>query len=181
VGAFRFLHRWTALVKPDDELADVVHLLEDRDRELEDHLTDVAVPVGLISAYGASTAPAGWVLCNGAAISRSTYAALFAIVGTTFGVGDGSTTFNVPDLRDRVPKGANTVALGATGNPSTSTETVSGTTGGDSPNHDHNTFDGATPSVTGGVNVQHAHSFSDDHSHSVSGATALGVTFIIKA
>ena len=49
------------------------------------------------------TAPTGWLLCNGDAVSRSTYADLFAVIGTTFGVGDGSTTFNVPDFRGRVP------------------------------------------------------------------------------
>ena len=51
------------------------------------------------------TAPTGWLLCNGDAVSRSTYADLFAVIGTTFGVGDGSTTFNVPDFRGRVPAG----------------------------------------------------------------------------
>lgn len=51
------------------------------------------------------TAPTGWLLCNGDAVSRTTYADLFALIGTTFGVGDGSTTFNVPDFRGRVPAG----------------------------------------------------------------------------
>lgn len=51
-------------------------------------------------------APAGWLLCDGAAISRTTYATLFAAIGTAFGAGDGSTTFNVPDLRGRAPIGA---------------------------------------------------------------------------
>jgi len=51
------------------------------------------------------TAPTGWLLCNGAAVSRSTYASLFAVIGTTFGTGDDSTTFNVPDFRGRVPAG----------------------------------------------------------------------------
>ncbi|NLO90692.1 MAG: phage tail protein [Elusimicrobia bacterium] len=52
-----------------------------------------------------STAPAGFLKCNGAAISRTTYSALFAVIGTTFGVGDGSTTFNLPDLRGEVIRG----------------------------------------------------------------------------
>lgn len=51
------------------------------------------------------TAPTGWLLCNGDAVSRTTYADLFAVIGTTFGTGDGSTTFNVPDFRGRVPAG----------------------------------------------------------------------------
>lgn len=52
--------------------------------------------------------PTGWLLCDGSAVSRSLYAALFAAIGTSFGVGDGSSTFNLPDLRGRVPIGAGT-------------------------------------------------------------------------
>lgn len=59
-------------------------------------------PPGVISAWSTTTAPTGYVLCDGAAYSRTiTYATLFAVIGTTYGVGDGSTTFNVPDLRGR--------------------------------------------------------------------------------
>lgn len=83
-----------------------------------------ATPVGAITMYGGAAAPTGWLLCNGAAVSRTTYAALFAVLSTTFGVGDGATTFNVPDLRDRSPMGANTtVALGATGGALTAAHT----------------------------------------------------------
>lgn len=60
-----------------------------------------------------STIQNGWLLCNGAAISRTTYANLFDKIGTTYGSGDGSTTFNIPDLRDRYIIGADTNALGA--------------------------------------------------------------------
>ena len=63
-------------------------------------------PIGAILAFGGATAPAGWMICNGAAISRTTYAALFAAIGTAFGAGDGSTTFNIPDLREATTKGA---------------------------------------------------------------------------
>lgn len=62
-------------------------------------------PPGVVAAYGAAAAPSGWLLCDGAAVSRATYAALFAVVGTTFGVGDGATTFNLPNLKGRVPVG----------------------------------------------------------------------------
>lgn len=64
-----------------------------------------AAPVGSIHAYGGSTAPTGWLICDGSAVSRTTYAALFAIVGTTYGAGNGSTTFNLPDLRGKIPVG----------------------------------------------------------------------------
>ena len=75
------------------------------------HMTDDArvaalpFPIGMMTPYGGSTAPTQWLLCYGQAISRTTYSALFAIISTTYGVGDGSTTFNVPDIRGRVPAG----------------------------------------------------------------------------
>ncbi len=62
-------------------------------------------PIGTVNSYAGSSAPQGWLICNGAAISRTTYADLFAIVGTTYGVGDGSTTFNIPDLRGEFIRG----------------------------------------------------------------------------
>ncbi len=73
---------------------------------LEGYPGKVVQPTGVIIAFGGSSAPTGWVLCDGTAYSRTvTYDALFAVIGTAYGVGDGSTTFNVPDLRGRVPVG----------------------------------------------------------------------------
>lgn len=63
------------------------------------------VPTGTILDYGGVAAPTGYLLCYGQAVSRATYAALFAAIGTVGGVGDGSTTFNIPDLRGRVVAG----------------------------------------------------------------------------
>lgn len=69
-------------------------------------LTGVSgTPTGAVIPYAGTSAPANWLLCFGQAVSRTTYAALFAVVGTTYGVGDGSTTFNLPDLRGRVIAG----------------------------------------------------------------------------
>lgn len=62
-------------------------------------------PAGLILPFGNTTAPTGFLACNDAAVSREDYAALFAAIGTTWGVGDGSTTFNVPDLRGAFLRG----------------------------------------------------------------------------
>ena len=62
-------------------------------------------PSGVMMAYGATAAPTGWLICDGTAVSRTTYADLFTAIGTTFGSGNGSTTFNVPDLRGRVAVG----------------------------------------------------------------------------
>ena len=63
------------------------------------------VPVGTIMYFSTSTPPSGWLKANGAAISRTTYSALFSVIGTTFGAGNGSTTFNLPDLRGVFPRG----------------------------------------------------------------------------
>jgi microcystin-dependent protein len=76
-------------------------------------------PVGSITMYGGSSAPNGWFLCDGGAISRTTYNRLFTVIGTTFGNGDGVSTFNLPNLTNRFP--ANYGALGATGGSATAT------------------------------------------------------------
>jgi len=65
----------------------------------------VTVPIGGMIQWFTDTAPSGFLLCYGQALSRTTYSALFAVIGTTFGSGDGSTTFNLPDLRGRLPLG----------------------------------------------------------------------------
>ncbi len=72
--------------------------------------TGVVMPVGSILPYGGTTAPEGWLMCNGAPVSRESYPDLFAAVGTSFGAGDGSTTFNIPDLRGRFLRGVDGAA-----------------------------------------------------------------------
>lgn len=63
------------------------------------------VPTGTILSYGAETSPSGYLVCDGSAVSRSTYAALFNVIGDKHGSGDGSTTFNLPDHRGRFLRG----------------------------------------------------------------------------
>lgn len=63
------------------------------------------VPSGAVAPFAGTSEPTGWLFCYGQAVSRTTYAALFAAIGTTYGSGDGSTTFNLPDLRGRVIAG----------------------------------------------------------------------------
>ena len=65
------------------------------------------VPTGTIIPFAGSSIPAGFLLCNGAAVSRTTYAKLFNVIGTTWGAGNDSTTFKLPDARGRFPEGAN--------------------------------------------------------------------------
>ena len=59
--------------------------------------TSDTLPIGTQVAYGGITPPSGWLICDGSAISRTTYADLFAVIGTSYGAGDGSTTFNLPN------------------------------------------------------------------------------------
>lgn len=63
------------------------------------------VPAGAVQAFAMTSVPLGWLKCNGQAVSRTTYATLFSAIGTTFGNGDGSTTFNLPDMRGRFVRG----------------------------------------------------------------------------
>ncbi|MBK8359348.1 MAG: tail fiber protein [Comamonadaceae bacterium] len=72
------------------------------------------VPAGAVMDFAMATAPTGWLICDGALVNRTTYAALFAAIGTTFGAGDGSTTFAVPNLAGRFRRmvGGNAAALG---------------------------------------------------------------------
>ena len=64
--------------------------------------------VGEVRAFAGTTKPSGWLICDGSAISRTSYAALFSVIGTTYGEGDGTTTFNLPNLIDKFIQGSNT-------------------------------------------------------------------------
>lgn len=75
--------------------------------QLDIHDAD-ALPIGSYIQFAGSQAPEGFLVCNGGAISRTTYSALFAVIGTTYGSGDGSTTFNLPNLMDRFLQGGTT-------------------------------------------------------------------------
>lgn len=72
------------------------------------YVDDRIIPAGLIAPYGGSSAPTGWLMCNGQAVSRTTYATLFNKIGTAYGAGDGSTTFNLPNYTNRVAQGLGT-------------------------------------------------------------------------
>lgn len=106
------------------------------------------LPPGMVAPYSGSSAPTGWLLADGTAVSRTTYAALFAITSTTYGSGDGSTTFNLPDLKGRVAvgKSADTEfdVLGETGGAKTHTLSES-----ELPAHTHSMFAAGGTSVGG--------------------------------
>tara|TARA_R100001510_G_C7649046_1_gene206428 strand:- start:365 stop:937 length:573 start_codon:yes stop_codon:yes gene_type:complete len=89
------------------------------------------IPTGTITTWSDSSIPTGFLECNGSNVSRSTYSSLFAIIGTTYGSGDGSSTFGLPDLQNNVPVGkSNNKALASTGGANTvqSTGNVGGST-----------------------------------------------------
>lgn len=97
----------------------------------------VSMPIGTIQMYASSTSPTNWLVCNGQAVNRVTYSVLFALVGTTYGVGDGSSTFNLPNLQGKAPFGympGNTKfdTMGETGGAETVTLTTTNL-----PNHAH--------------------------------------------
>ena len=73
------------------------------------------MPVGCVIPFAGAAAPTGWLLCQGQAVSRTTYAQLFSVIGTTYGSGDGSTTFNLPNMRGRVAVGSDANLGGTVG------------------------------------------------------------------
>ena len=105
------------------------------------------VPTGVVNMWGTATAPTGYLLCAGAAVSRSTYSALFAVIGTTFGVGDGSTTFNVPNYTNRLPYGTTVGATGGTADAVIVSHTHTATSVVTDPTHQHGTLTAATISA----------------------------------
>lgn len=112
---------------------------------LPDGYSNDAIPVGTIMTYGGGTPPSGWLLCDGSAVSRTTYDFLFGVIGTAYGTGDGSTTFNLPNFSGRVPVGVSgEYALASSGGESSHTLTVA-----EIPSHSHMQYVGANTGTWG--------------------------------
>lgn len=127
-------------------------------------------PAGIIEVYAGATAPAGYLECDGSAVSRTTYAALYGAIGTTYGAGDGSTTFALPDLRRRVVMGAG----------GTDRYTLIGTTPGSTGGHESQVIDitamplhGHTMDSSGGHTHTTAIPFLRDNEASTGGNRTL--------
>ena len=118
------------------------------------NLQDIeGIPTATIIPWSDSTAPAGYLECNGSGVSRTTYSALFAIIGTTYGSGNGSTTFNVPDLQDNVTiSKSGTKALASTGGANTVSAT--GNVGGSTANATLSNSQIASHTHNGGANPE---------------------------
>jgi len=127
------------------------------------------IPAGILAPFAGSTAPDGWLLCDGSAISRTTYSSLFAVIAATYGAGDGSTTFTLPDLRGRMALGLDN--MGGTSRDivtAATADTLGAETGeemhqlteDEMPNHIHSIadmggFPGGSTSATYGKNGYH--------------------------
>lgn len=138
--------------------------------------SDVRVPTGSLLMFGAAAAPTGYLLCDGTVVSRVTYSALFAVIGTAYGAGDGVNTFSLPDLRQRFPLGkANSgtgAALGDTGGNIDHTHT--------GPSHSHaagglRAAIGSNPGSTENIymDLDGAEIFNSDYRYSVGGSTLV--------
>jgi microcystin-dependent protein len=139
---------------------------------------ETIISSGSIQMFAGSTAPNGWLICNGDAVSRSAYGDLFKIIGTTYGVGNSNSTFTLPDMRGRCPIGVGTGAsltartLGSNVGAETATlaeanmasHTHTTTVGTESVTHTHT-------GTSGGQSADHTHNFS--HTAGTSGSYGL--------
>lgn len=133
---------------PHQALANRTAYLKAQIEALQTAAASALIPTGIPLPFAGSVLPNGFLFCNGAAVSRTTYANLFNVIGTTYGSGDGTTTFNVPNMQRRFPLGKSSdLLLGATGGEETHTLTLD-----EAPTHSHSTY---TRTTTGDVLLNH--------------------------
>jgi microcystin-dependent protein len=126
-----------------------------------DNVTSTAMPTGALVPYAGTSAPSGFLLCYGQEVSRTTYASLFSAIGTTYGTGDGSTTFNLPDLRGRAVAGQDDM-------------------GGSSANRLTGQSGGVNGDTLGGTGGNETHTLTEAelaaHTHTVNSVTVYGIS-----
>lgn len=122
---------------------------------------EIRIPAGAVMPFAGSSAPSGWLLCYGQAVSRTTYADLFAAISTTYGVGDGSSTFNLPDLRGRAVAGKDDMGGSAASRLTSGGAGIDGTALGSAGGSQTHTLSGAESGTSA-----HIHTVSDSgHTH----------------
>jgi microcystin-dependent protein len=184
---------YSAVLPPANSSGSTVFLTYDTSNNIGLGPSVVTVsPSGSIIMYGGAAAPSGYLLCDGSAVSRSTYSALFSAIGSAYGIGDGSTTFNIPDFRGIFPRG---VDNGAGNDPDASSRTAvnSGNSGdavgsaqaGQIGAHTHTQIVGVTPDASGTVVLVSRDAFKSVSNISTVGGSQtnpinLYVNFIIK-
>ena len=198
-GAFKITHNATSLICPGGSdiqaaVGDTFIVISDASSHARIIVYTRAaappqgVPIGAVMDFGGTTAPSFWLFCYGQAISRTTYAALFSIIGTTFGVGDAVSTFNLPDCRGRVRAGqddmggssadrltglsggVNGDTLGATGGAETHTLTEAELAAHD---HDPGTLAGTTNTTGAHTHIYGPHPVRNTINSAGSGANAF--------
>ncbi len=178
-----------------DRVRDGDNAIQALAERVETVLLPSLVPAGVVVPFAGGIAPNGWLLADGRTVDRTAYAALFGVIGTTYGAGDGSTTFALPNLQSRVPLGAGqggglrARVAGAAGGGEDSTlpahvHNVQGGTGGMSANHSHSIAMSDAGGLAGGGSLvrkggqggENTGAGSSDHSHylNVNSANAGG-------
>ena len=129
-------------------------IIDDPGSDKNMELPQIGAVTGMVTAFAMSSIPSGWLACDGSAVSRTTYANLFGIIATTWGAGDGTTTFNVPDLRGAFLRGTGTAGV--------SSDYVGPTNVGDyqdDQNAEHNHSASSSSSLSISSDGNHRHSF----------------------
>jgi microcystin-dependent protein len=134
-----------------------------------------AVPIGVVNPFAGATAPSGWLLCYGQAISRTEYPVLFTTLSTTYGAGDGSTTFNIPDMRGRAVAGKDDMGGTAASRITSGVAGINGSVLGQAGGSQSHTMTSAEmPSHTHTQN-SHNHAYAENHPYAAQGSNDIRV------